>query len=1211
MNRCGRPDRNAVPLRPSSSCGPRAIRPARSHEAPSAGARPNGSRGEFAASSTTRSRSCLRRLRILASRRRSRRARPGDFAILFRALSDVEHYEAALRRHGIDYYLVGGHAFYAQQEIYDLVNLLRAVASTSDTVSLVGVLRSGFFSLADETIFWLSQHPQGLSAGLAARAYPSEISPDQQRRARFAAQTMAELRERKDRLSVSRLIDEALERTGYDAALLNEFLGERKLANLRKLVEQARGFQRGGFGLPDFIAQLSEFVARQPDEPLAAMHSEDTNVVRLMSVHQSKGLEFPIVIVPDLGRPQRGPSENFHFDSTLGPLVKLPKGPDGPPPTAGYDLWRIVEKMEDAAEANRLLYVATTRAADQLILSAGTSHNGEPSGPWMHLLARRFDLATGRLVGPLPAGEAVPQIRVTAEEPPAKSTSRRAKVVDLGKLLDELTSLDASDAAVVATVDPLGPDPRARRHLSFSRLSGGLERRQETVEPASDGPDTSFDPRALGSLVHAVLAVIDFGEPVDCQKLVQLHAARRLAGPAADMDEATALIERFLASPRAAELAQASESHAEVEFLLAWPPDSSNPSPMVISGYLDRLYRDSAGYWHVLDFKTNRLARDGLAQQAAAYEMQMLLYGLATERILGVAPHSLVLHFLRGGQEHAFAWNEAARRRAVTLVGEAIAASLAARWFDLTAGQGDPIIDAFMLDPNEVRRRCGRSISRSSEPLPSMSYVQLRKAGFEALWAGGCVRDQLLGRQAKDFDVATTATPEEIRAAFGHRRTVDVGAAFGVIKVLGPKGAADVEVATFRQDATYSDGRHPDAVQFSTAEVDAQRRDFTINGLFYDPVEDAVIDYVGGQDDLARGIVRAIGDPHARFGEDKLRLLRAVRFAASFDFQLDPDTRTAIEAMAAEVTVVSAERIAGEMRLMLVHPRRARAIDMLAEVELLAAVLPELEFGDDPAARTPTGRLATEAWVASLEVLDCLATVEFPPSLAALLHPFVDAAGCQVICRRWKLSNHDTARACWLIENQHALDGAEHAHWPRLQRILIQPGIEDLLALDEAMRKAAGKSLDDIEFCRERLAWPRDQLDPPPLATGDDLVAHGVPRGKHYQDAAVGRPRRPTGESNHHQGRGPGPCRRVACGARNRPIPEMLEDIDGRAIDLESGFAVDPHSGRHHGGRRDNFRAIHCSADARPAAGGRARRHCTRPCGPAGRKSSPGRSVFC
>lgn len=378
---------------------------------------------------------------------------------------------------------------------------------------------------------------------------------------------------------------------------------------------------------------------------------------------------------------------------------------------------------------------------------------------------------------------------------------------------------------------------------------------------------------------------------------------------------------------------------------------------------------------------------------------------------------------------------------------------------------------------------------------------RLREHSFEAYWAGGCVRDQLLGHVPKDYDVATSARPDDIRTVFGPRRTVAVGEAFGVVKVRGPRSAGniEVEVATFRQDAPYSDGRHPDSVEFSTPQADAQRRDFTVNGMFYDPLEDRVIDFVGGQDDLVRGVIRAIGDARARFAEDKLRLLRAVRFAAAFEFLLDPDTRDALEAMASQVTVVSVERIALELRLMLVHRSRVQAMIQLRDTRLLEVVLPELAVADRPAATTATGRPADEAWLETLEVLTVLVEPTFPLAFGGLLHAFVDPAATSAICRRLKLSNHETQSTRWLVANQHALVDARHAPWPKLQRLLTTRGIEELVALHDAIATATGKHTLDVEHCRELLKLPPDELDPPPLISGDDLIAHGVPRGKLYQ----------------------------------------------------------------------------------------------------------------
>ena len=229
---------------------------------------------------------------------------------------------------------------------------------------------------------------------------------------------------------------------------------------------------------------------------------------------------------------------------------------------------------------------------------------------------------------------------------------------------------------------------------------------------------------------------------------------------------------------------------------------------------------------------------------------------------------------------------------------------------------------------------------------------RLKHSGFTALWAGGCVRDHLLDKTPKDYDVATNATPKQVRKIFAKLTTLDVGASFGVIVVVGPRGAGEVEVATFRSDGSYTDGRRPDSVTFSTPEEDAQRRDFTINGMFLDPLEHKVLDYVGGERDLSQGYIRAIGDPHDRMREDKLRMLRAVRFTAHLEFGLARATKAAVTEMASEIHVVSAERIAAELRRMLTDQHRHVAIELADEVGLLREILPEVvEIRGDPEER--------------------------------------------------------------------------------------------------------------------------------------------------------------------------------------------------------------------------------------------------------------------
>ncbi len=368
---------------------------------------------------------------------------------------------------------------------------------------------------------------------------------------------------------------------------------------------------------------------------------------------------------------------------------------------------------------------------------------------------------------------------------------------------------------------------------------------------------------------------------------------------------------------------------------------------------------------------------------------------------------------------------------------------------------------------------------------------QLRDAGHQALWAGGCVRDELLGRVPNDFDVATSARPEQVRELFGRKRTLAIGAAFGVISILGARDSNNsrlepIEVATFRSDGAYIDGRHPTEVTFTTAEEDAERRDFTINGLFYDPLDEKLIDYVGGEQDLQAGILRAIGDPMARFAEDKLRMLRAVRFATTFDFAIDEATLVAIRAMAAEVEVVSAERIGAELRKMLQHPNRSRGVLLLHETGLMRPLLPTL--ADLP-------KQDKKGWRALLDCLQAIESDSLPVAFAALLAGRGDLQAVRDQGRSFRFTNKEIERTSWLVEKLQVIADASSLPWPRLQRVLVHNGAEELLALATA---TWGAEHSGVLLSRERLAWPAEKLHPDPLVTGDDLVAHGLRPGKYF-----------------------------------------------------------------------------------------------------------------
>ena len=356
--------------------------------------------------------------------------------------------------------------------------------------------------------------------------------------------------------------------------------------------------------------------------------------------------------------------------------------------------------------------------------------------------------------------------------------------------------------------------------------------------------------------------------------------------------------------------------------------------------------------------------------------------------------------------------------------------------------------------------------------------TKLQAAGYTALWAGGCVRDELLGLPPADYDIATSATPEQVQQLF--RRCHSFGASFGVVEVLGPRDEhgdwLKVQVATFRTDGSYTDGRRPDTVQYSSPEEDAARRDFTINGLFFDPVTKQVMDYVGGKADLEARVLRAIGDPVARFTEDKLRVLRAVRMAARFNLTVEDQTWQAVVRMAEQIRVVSVERIAEELRKMLVHPSRGRGMTLLRDSGLLKLILPE-------ASELP-------AKLASPEVM----LVAFELVLAALLR------NCEPkivgrVAKRLKLSNQEADDVIWLVTVQQLLVRNPAPPRSTLFPILAdERGILLVLFLHLCGNSEAG------EYARKaKNQHTLAELNPPPLLTGDDLKALGYKPGPQFK----------------------------------------------------------------------------------------------------------------
>jgi poly(A) polymerase len=414
----------------------------------------------------------------------------------------------------------------------------------------------------------------------------------------------------------------------------------------------------------------------------------------------------------------------------------------------------------------------------------------------------------------------------------------------------------------------------------------------------------------------------------------------------------------------------------------------------------------------------------------------------------------------------------------------------------------------------------------------------LRDQGYQAYLVGGCVRDLLLGQEPADYDIATDATPEQVMCIFP--QTYAVGAQFGVVLVPlaedpsitsvvkqadvnhGRHRAKTVEVATFRSDMGYSDGRHPDEVRFSKdPQLDVQRRDFTINGLLLDPIKNEVLDFVSGRKDLEAGIVRTIGDPERRFAEDKLRMLRALRFAARFGYSIEPHTLTSIQKLAPQIHQVSRERVRDELTKMLTEGQARRAFLLLDETGLLREVLPEIEAMkgvEQPPQFHPEGDVfihtlllleklphpcpATLAWGALLHDVGKPPTFRVAPDRIRFDgHVDVGVKMAQEICRRLRFSSRDTDQILALIKNHMRFAHAMQMSPSTFKKFVRMPRFEEHLKLHRIDCESSHGDLTTYRFTQEKLAsMPPQAMRPIPLVNGDDLIAAGYVPGPKFKE---------------------------------------------------------------------------------------------------------------
>jgi tRNA nucleotidyltransferase/poly(A) polymerase len=394
--------------------------------------------------------------------------------------------------------------------------------------------------------------------------------------------------------------------------------------------------------------------------------------------------------------------------------------------------------------------------------------------------------------------------------------------------------------------------------------------------------------------------------------------------------------------------------------------------------------------------------------------------------------------------------------------------------------------------------------------------ARLREDGHIAYFAGGCVRDMVRGLTPNDYDIATDVRPEEVQKLFP--RTYSVGAHFGVIIVL--ENGFQFEVATFRSDEGYIDGRHPTAVRFSSPEEDAKRRDFTINGMFYDPVAEEVIDFVGGRADIAAKLVRAIGDPAQRFAEDRLRMLRAVRFATVLDYKIDNQTWDALVANASSIDQISAERIRDELVRILTSPNRVRGWDLLDSSGLMRAVLPEvvaMKGCQQPEQFHPEGdvfqhtRLMLQflpekvsvPLVFSVVLHDVAkprtATVDETGRIRFSGHDRMGAEMTEEIMRRLRFSGAEIEATFEMVRQHMVFKDVPKMREAKLKRFMARPTFNDELELHRVDCEGSHRMLDNYEFLlRKREEFATEPIIPPPLVRGEDLIALGLKPGPKF-----------------------------------------------------------------------------------------------------------------
>ena len=586
--------------------------------------------------------------------------RYGDIAVLFRALTSARIYEEALRDAGIPYYLFAGAGFYAAQEVRDVLNCLKALEWQSDEIALVGTLRSPMFGLSDEVIY-LMQLSGSIEGALANPEAVERVSDEERRQIRRAGEVLGALRDSRNQMNVAELIEEVIERTGYDAVVLGQFMGVQKLANVEKLIDQARRFESSaGFVLNDFIEYMDEFVRAEARESERSVEEEEQDVVRLMTIHGAKGLEFPVVFVADMSRERKGHPRKIMLDGELGMAVSLParsRKERGP-------LYRTARKQmrsREAAEELRLLYVALTRARDRLVLSGSESGESEKGDDWLKLILRTLSVSHVEDGSEIEFGSGSrlrmrtrPSGSVVSEEGQAQEAGWLG-AQRLEKLVGGGVRSGVLPGELVERVGAIRPSLNAKRHFSVSELltyqhcpkqyywryvlglPGGarIGRSQERARCGA----------WIGTVVHRVLALWDLQDEAVLGSLVERAVAE--IGPLGREDErvvgseAERIVREGYGRGLFEDLRKAVRFEVEVPFVLEMNGN-------VVNGTVDRVSVFEDGGCEVVDYKTDRVGSGGVEAVAEAYRFQVGVYALAASRAFGAVRGGGVLLFSAG-----------------------------------------------------------------------------------------------------------------------------------------------------------------------------------------------------------------------------------------------------------------------------------------------------------------------------------------------------------------------------------------------------------------------------------------------------------------------------------------------------------------------------------------------------------------------------------